>query len=216
MSDGRKVPERGGAPQENATSTPSGASRPGTSATGGRVMSAARPSPAKKEGAERPVGKRVASEASNVVLNAFSVLKEKVEELREQDRFFKYKAGIVGGWVAISLVSLVIACPGRSIETTNLGARVTVLPNPERPTASPSLTVTNTDDEPWENVIFVVNGKYRATVERIDAGGIFTLTPKSVLSPEGAMPSNERFINAEMRTSEGRSELVREGRPLTQ
>jgi hypothetical protein len=150
------------------------------------------------------------------VLNAFAVLKEKVEEFREQDRFFKYKAGIVGGWVAISLVSLVIACPSRSIETTNLGARVTVLPNAERPTASPSLTVTNTDDEPWQNVIFVVNGKYRATVERIDAGAIFTLTPKSVLSPEGPMPSSERFLNAEMRTSEGRSELVREGRPLTQ
>jgi hypothetical protein len=211
MSDGRKVPERGGAPRENPASTPPGASRPGP-----RVMSAARPAPAKKEAAGRAVGQRVASEASNVVLNALSVLKEKVQEFREQDRFFKYKAGIVGGWVAISLVSLVIACPSRSIETTNLGARVTVLPNPERPTASPSLTVTNTDDEPWENVLFVVNGKYRANVERIDAGGVFTLTPKSVLSPEGPMPSNARFINAEMRTSEGRSELVREGRPLTQ
>ncbi|MDC0707277.1 hypothetical protein POL68_02235 [Stigmatella sp. ncwal1] len=179
-------------------------------------MSAARPASAEKKGAELQVGKRVASEASNVVLNAISLLKELVQDFREQDRFFKYKAGIVGGWVAISLVSLVIACPGRSIETTSLGARVTVLPNSERPTASPSLTVTNTDDEPWENVIFVVNGKYRATVEKIDAGGIFTLTPKSVLSPEGAMPSNERFINAEMRTNAGRSELVREGHPLTQ
>ncbi|ADO71555.1 conserved uncharacterized protein [Stigmatella aurantiaca DW4/3-1] len=216
MSDGRKVPERGGPPRETPASPPSGPSRPGANPGGARVMSAARPAQAEKKGAELQVGKRVASEASNAVLNAISILKEMVQDFREQDRFFKYKAGIVGGWVAISLMSLVIACPGRSIETTSLGARVTVLPNPERPTASPSLTVTNTDDEPWENVIFVVNGKYRAIVEKIDAGGIFTLTPKSMLSPDGAMPSNERFINAEMRTNAGRSELVREGQPLTQ
>lgn len=232
MSDGRKVPEHNAppadpqdspsSPQRTASSpgmprVPSRSDMPRTTPHPGsmRVLNAARAEPIAKK-AEGPVGKRLASEASNVFLNTLSVLKEMVQDFREQDRFFKYKAGIVGGWIFISVLSLVIACPGRGIETTDLGARVTVLPNSERPTASPSLTVTNTDDDPWENVIFVVNGKYRATVEKIDAGGIYTLTPKNLLGPEGPMPADERFRSAEMRTDDGKAELVREGRPLTQ
>lgn len=219
MSDGRKVPEHNGPPAQSG-STPRVPSTPGTPRAvtnpGMRVMSATRAAPAEKKAPEGPVGKRLASEASNAFLNALSILKEMAQDFRNQDKFFKYKAGIVGGWVFISVVSLVIACPGQGIETTDLGARVTVLPNSERPTAKPSLTVENTDDDPWENVVFVVNGKYRATVERIDAGAIFTLTPKSLLSPAGPMPADEKFFNAEMRTEDGQADLVQEGKPLTQ
>jgi hypothetical protein len=222
MSDGRKVPEHS-APQagpEGSSSAPQrtvsspGLPRAVTNPGGMRVMSAARTAPVEKK-IEGPVGKRLASEASNQLLNGLSILKEMVQDFRASDRFFKYKAGIVGGWVFISLVSMIIACPGRGVETTDLGARVIVLPNPERPKASPSLTVTNTDDDPWKNVIFVVNGQYRATVERIDAGSSYTLTPKNLLSTTGPMPADERFLSAEMRTDDGSAVLVREGQPVT-
>ncbi len=162
------------------------------------------------------MSQRLASEASNVFLNTLSVLKEKVQDFRESDRFFKTKAGIIGGWALMSLLSIVIACPGQGIETAEFGARVTVLPNEYVPTAAPSLTVQNTDDEPWQNVIFLVNGKYQAIVPKIDSQSTFTLTPKNLLSTAGPMPSDERFITAEMRTDDGKAELVREGRPVTQ
>jgi hypothetical protein len=182
---------------------------------GMKAISAARAAPAEKKGPQGAVRERLASEASNVFLNALSILKEMVQDFREQDRFFKYKAGIVGGWALMSVLSIIIACPGQGIETAEFGARITVLPNEDKPTANPSLTLTNTDDEPWENVIFLVNGKYQAIVPKIDAGGTYTLTPKNLLSSTGPMPSDERFINAEMRTNNGKAELVREGQPVT-
>jgi hypothetical protein len=182
---------------------------------GMKALSAARAAPTEKKGPQGQVRERLASEASNVFLNALSILKEMVQDFREQDRFFKYKAGILGGWVLMSVLSFVIACPGQGIETAEFGARITVLPNEDKPSANPSLTLTNTDDEPWVNVIFLVNGKYQAIVPKIDAGSTYTLTPKNLLSINGPMPSDERFINAEMRTDDGKAELVRDGQPLT-
>ena len=235
MSDGRKVPEHNAPPAEGDESSPAPqrvsspgmprtptnpgmprVSSPGVrvSSAGMKVMTAARTAPIEKK-AEGPVGKRLASEASNQALNVVSILKEKLEEFRGSDRFLKAKAGIIGGWALISLLSIVIACPGQGVKTAELGARITVLPNPDRPKAAPSLTVTNTDEDPWENVIFTVNGKYKAIVVKIDSGGIYTLTPKSLLGPEGPMPSDERFINAEMKTDDGRAELVKDGNPVT-
>ncbi len=235
MSDGRKVPERS-APQENPEGTPSSPQRtvsspgmprvptnPGgipraVTNPGMKALSAARTTPVEKKAPEGPASQRLASEASNVFLNTLSILKEKVQELREQDQFFKAKAGIVGGWVLMSLLSIVIACPGQGIETTEFGARVTVLPNADKPTAAPSLTVTNTDTEPWENVVFVVNGKYSTrTIPKIDGGSIFTLSPRLLANDAGLpMPADERFTTAEMRTDEGKADLVREGQPVTQ
>jgi hypothetical protein len=183
------------------------------SSAGMKVVTAARAAPLDKK-AEGPVGKRLASEASNQALNVFSILKEKLEDVRGSDSYFKAKAGIIGGWALISLLSIVIACPGQGVKTAEFGARVTVLPNSDRPQAAPSLTVTNTGEEPWENVIFTVNGKYKAIVVKIDAGGIYTLTPKSLLGPAGPMPADERFTNAEMKTEEGSAELVKDGSPV--
>ncbi len=243
MSDGRKVPERS-APPEESEGTPSSpertASSPGmprvptnpgmprlsnpgvprtvTNPGGMKAVSAARTGPVEKKGPEGPVGQRLASEASNVFLNTLSILKEKVQEFREQDRFFKAKAGIVGGWALMSLLSIVIACPGQGIETTEFGARVTVLPNEDKPTAKPSLLVTNMDGEPWVNVVFRVNGRYSTrTIPKIDSGSDYPLTPRLLANDVGQpMPADERFFSVEMHTEDGKAVLVREGKPVTQ
>ncbi|MFL5346612.1 MAG: hypothetical protein ACJ8AT_17670 [Hyalangium sp.] len=221
MSEGRKVPEQSAPPTEGPESSgapPRTVSSPGiprtvTNPGGMRAISAARAAPVEKK-PDGKVSKRLASEASNQFLNALSIVKELAQDFRGSDWFVKAKAGIVGGWIFISLVSIIIACPGRGVKTADLGARVTVLPNADRPKAAPSLTVTNTTNDPWEDVVFVVNGSYRATVEKIDAGSIFTLTPKSLLSSKGSMPADQRFTSAEMRTKHGNAELVKDGQPL--
>lgn len=217
MSDGRKVPDQNAPP---AGSSDSGAAPQRTVSSPGmprvptnpnmRAISAARTGPVAKK-PEGQVSKRIASEASNQFLNGLSMLKEMFADFQSSDRFFKAKAGIVGGWAFISLLSIVIACPGQGVKTAELGARVIVLPNKERPKSSPTLMVTNTDDDPWENVIITVNGKYKAIVEKVAPGGDITLTPKNLMSPMGPMPSDERFTSAEMKTDDGKAELVKNG-----
>lgn len=220
MSDGRKVPDQNAPP---AGSSDSAAAPQRTISSPGmprvptnpnmRAMSAARTGPTGKK-AEGQVGQRIASEASNQFLNGLSMLKEMFQDFRSSDRFFKAKAGIIGGWAFISLVSIVIACPGQGVKTADLGARVIVLPNADRPKASPALLVSNTDDDPWENVIFTVNGKYKAIVDKVAPGGDVTLTPKNLLGPMGPMPGDERFVNAEMKTDDGKAELVKNGQAV--
>ena len=178
-----------------------------------RAISAARTGPVEKK-PEGQVGKRIASEASNQFLNGLAMLKEMFQDFQSSDRFFKAKAGIIGGWAFISLVSIIIACPGQGVKTAELGARVIVLPNADRPKASPALLVTNTDKDPGENVIFTVNGKYKAIVDKVVPGGDVTLTPKNLMSPMGPMPSDERFISAEMKTDDGKAELVKNGQAV--
>lgn len=221
MSDGRKVPDQNAPPAESSTS---GAAPQRTVSSPGmprvptnpnmRAISAARTGPATKKGPDGQVGKRLASEASNQFLNGLSMLKEMFADFQSSDRFFKAKAGIIGGWAFISLLSIVIACPGQGVKTADLGARVIVLPNKERPQASPTLLVTNTDDDPWENVIITVNGKYKAIVDKVAPGGDITLTPKNLMSPLGPMPSDEKFQSAEMKTDDGKAELVQNGRAV--
>jgi len=229
MSDGRKVPEHNAPPAESSDSSvdpqrtvsspgmPRVPTNPGMpripTNPGMRAISAARTGPTEKK-AEGQVGKRIASEASNQFLNGLSMLKEMFQDFQSSDRFFKAKAGIVGGWAFVSLLSIIIACPGQGVKTAELGARVIVLPNSERPKAAPSLHVTNTDEDPWENVIFTVNGKYKAIVDKIGAGGDYTLTPKNLMGPLGPMPGDERFISAEMKTDDGKAELVKDGQAV--
>jgi len=228
MSDGRKVPEQNAPPESSDSSaapqrTVSSPGMPRVPTNPGmpriptnpnmKALSAARAGPAEKK-PEGQVGKRLASEASNQFLNGLAMLKEMFQDFQSSDRFFKAKAGIIGGWTFISLVSIIIACPSQGVKTAELGARVIVLPNADRPKSAPSLHVTNTDDEPWENVIFTVNGKYKAIVDKVNAGGDVTLTPKNLMGPLGPMPSDERFFNAEMKTDDGKAELVKDGQAI--
>ncbi|HZI11476.1 MAG TPA: hypothetical protein VE153_13925, partial [Myxococcus sp.] len=115
-----------------------------------RVMSAARTAPLQKGKAEGPLGKRLAGEASNQLLNGLSILKEMLGDFRQQDRFFKYKASIVAGWLALTVASFAIACPGSSVETGDMDARLVLSDKLDRP----SLTILNESKEPWQDVTF--------------------------------------------------------------
>jgi hypothetical protein len=171
-----------------------------------KVMSAARAAPLAEE-PKGPVAKRLASEAQNAALNAFSVLKELVQDFKERDRFFKFKALILGSWVTLSVLSIGIACPSRSIESGALGARVVDPKIAGRPT----LMIYNESDEPWEDVIFIVNGEFRASVEKVKPGDFITLTPKQLMNSAGAAPADMPLRNLELRTREGSATLLRNG-----
>ena len=216
MSDARKVPDRsvppapakpGSAPASTpASANPRTVTNPGQM----KVMSAARADPVVEQEVKGPVAKRLATEASNAALNGFSILKELVQDFRERDRFFKFKAMILGSWLTLSVLSIGVACPNQGLETGALGARVVDPKIPGRPT----LMIYNESKEPWTDVIFIVNGEFRASVEMVKPGDFITLTPKQLMSGAGAAPADMPLRNLEIRTEDGTATLMRDGEPV--
>ncbi|MCE9671497.1 hypothetical protein LY474_27190 [Myxococcus stipitatus] len=179
---------------------PKAPSNPGTL----RVMSAARTAPLQKGGGDGPLGKRLAGEASNQVLNALSILKELAADFRQRDRFFKYKASIIAGWLMLSAASFVIACPGSSVKTGDMDARLVLGGRADRP----SVTIWNESRDTWRDITLIVNGQYRAAVGAVGPGESITLTPKQLIGSAGAAPADLRFETLEMRTRDDQANLT--------
>jgi hypothetical protein len=225
MSDGsdQSQPPPRGTPSSTTTPRVSSTGTPRVSSTGTprvssttnpRVMSASRTAPLPKEQQEA-ISQRLKSESANVALNAVSILKEMVSDFRQQDRFFKYKAFIVGGWLLLSLATVGITCARGVKETGDFGAKLIPI------TQRASVTIMNKSDEPWLDVIVVVTdnrGKeWRASVARVDPAKELTVTPKQLLGADGrAAPADIKIRDVEMRTSEGRARLLDNTRNLTE
>lgn len=209
MSNGANQPQQ---PRE----TPSSTNVPRASqTTNPRVMSAARAAPLPKEQQQGQLAQKLKSEGANVALNALSIVKEKVQEFREQDRFFKYKAFIVGGWVMLSVLTFGATC-GRGVKQTgDFGAKLVLIP------ARNSVSILNKSKEPWTDVIVVIKddrgAEWRASVALVAPTKEVTLSPKQLLGATGqAAPSDISIRGVEMRTSEGRAQLLEDGRNLTE
>lgn len=209
MSEGSNQP-----PQPRGT--PSSTSVPRVSQTNLRVMSATRTAPVPKEQQQQAALKeRLKSESANVALNTLSIVKEKVQEFREQDRFFKYKAFIAGGWLLLSMSTFGITCARGVKQTGDFGAKLVAMP------ARSSVSILNKSEEPWEDVIIVVKdnrgGEWRASVASVQPTKEVTISPKQLLGNAGqAAPSDITIVGVEMRTSEGKALLLEDGQNLTE
>jgi hypothetical protein len=202
MSDARKPAPPSTPPrtQSNPGTQPRAATSPGM-----RAVSAARAAPLEKPKPEGPVGKRVAAETTNVLLNAFSILKEQIAEFRASNRYFKFKAGIVAGWVALSVASLAIACPGRSLDTGDMDARLVLSDKLDRP----SVTIWNESKDVWRDVTIIVNEQYRAAVAEVQPGNFVTITPRQLLGGDGVTaPADLRFQSLKMRSPDDNADLT--------
>jgi hypothetical protein len=198
MSQGANQPQQPRVPQTNP-----------------RVMSAARAAPLPKEQLSKAViRERLKSESENVALNALALVKEKVEEFRQQDRFFKYKAFIVGGWLFLSVSTFGATCARGGNQTGDFGAKLVSIPG------RASISIMNKSEERWEDVLIVVQdnkgAEWRASVARVEPTKEVTISPKQLLGASGqAAPSDIVIRGVEMRTSEGRAVLLEDGRNLT-
>lgn len=81
-----------------------------------------------------------------------------VESFRRSDRFFKMRAGIVGSWVLISVVTLWAACPS-SGPSNPLGADVQVLR--DSLVGGQQLLVRNESAETWTEVVLTLDEGWR-------------------------------------------------------
>ncbi|AKJ03133.1 hypothetical protein ATI61_118194 [Archangium gephyra] len=181
-----------------------------------RVMSAARAAPLPKEQQQGPLSQKLKAESANVALNALSIVKEKVEEFREQDSFFKYKAFIVAGWVFLSISTFGITCARGSVKQTgDFGAKLVPVP-----AGRAGVTIMNKSEDAWEKVRIIVKDnrgvEFNAFVPRVEAGYDVTITPKQLLNANGqAAPSDIKIVGVEMQTAEGDAVLLENGKNLT-
>lgn len=202
-------------PQQPPRGTPSSTNMPRVSQTNNpRVMSAARAAPLPKEQQQGQLSQKLKAESANVALNALSIVKEKVEEFREQDRFFKYKAFIVAGWVFLSVSTFGVTCARGTKQMGDFGAKLVPV------TSRASLTIMNKSEDAWEKVLIVVKdnrgAEWNAYVPRVEPARDVTITPKQLLNADGkAAPSDITIVGVEMRTADGDAVLLENGVNLT-
>ena len=163
---------------------------------------------AKPVASKRPLAKRLEGIVADHGLNAVSIARETWEELRGTDRHLKTKALIVGAWVALSVTSLVVACPGSIQKGNALGADLVIASVADHPV----YMVKNDGRRPWKDVIVVVNGEFRAAIANVQPGNNITFGPKQLLGDNGQLaPDDLQISELEVRTSEGRTTLMASG-----
>jgi hypothetical protein len=159
---------------------------------------------------EKKLQDKLKDGATDAALNVVGILKDTYGDFRRSDRFFKYKAGIIASWVAITCLTLVLSCPPSELDAKNrLGARLG--PRPADPTR-PAVTIFNDSDKRWTDVRIIVNEKYQASMPSVEARDAVTVTPRQLLGPGGKVaPLDLRATDVELRTSDGKARLMKEG-----
>jgi hypothetical protein len=175
----------------------------------GRVLTAARSGTVPLDAEGEPLPARLRSGAESTALNVFAILRETWEDFRNSDRYFKYKAVILAAWATLSLLGVVVACPGPSVHRdTSLGARLVMGDEMEHP----ALVFHNESDAAWQEVLIVVNGRYRAAISHVEPHAFVTVTPKQLMGDNGKLaPSDLRATDVELRTRKGGAVLLEHG-----
>ncbi len=178
------------------------------------MQTALRPEPVRAPVPQGPVSARLKEGAADTALNVVGILRDLWDDFRSSDRFFKFKALIVGAWVALSAAGIVVACPGGFEPSNSIGARLVT----SQVLDTPVFMIVNESDEVWEDVIVEVNGTWRAAVARVPPTppqNNLTLDPKRLLGEGGnPAPANLSVTDLHVRTSEGRAKLMEQGRIL--
>jgi hypothetical protein len=175
----------------------------------GRVLTAARSGTVPLDADGEPLPARLRSGATSTALNVVAILRETWEDFRNADRYFKYKAVILASWAVLSLVGVGVACPGPSVHhDTSLGARLVL----GEATEHPALVLHNESDVAWQDVLIVVNGRYRAAVSHVEPHAFITVTPRQLMGDNGKLaPSDLRASDVELRTRKGTALLLQNG-----
>ncbi|MBL8917265.1 MAG: hypothetical protein JNJ54_00260 [Myxococcaceae bacterium] len=167
---------------------PSGPVKSTPSTPGARAMrSAQRDQPLAPEAPKKLDKAALKEGAVDTLLNSVSILSEIAEDFRTSDRFFKYKAAVLVGWLMLSFTSVGVACADRG-PSNDINATLVQAGDASQPV----YLVKNESMEVWHDVEVLVNGQYRATLATMDRnGGSIALSP-AVLFDEGGKkaPSN--------------------------
>jgi len=173
------------------------------------VLSASRLQPV-PEPKGRITGERLREGASDVVLNGVSILGDVVEDFRRSDRFFKYKAMVLGIWVLLSVTSFMVACPGGG-STNSFGARLVVAGSANEPI----YMVKNDSDHQWDNVEVTVNGHWHATAAQIEPNREWVLSPVLLFDGDGRPAGSDlKVTDIEVKVGDDAVPVYRHGQPV--
>lgn len=144
------------------------------------VRTAARSQPLAPE-ARGPAATRLKEGAADTLLNSISILGEVVEDFRNSDRFFKYKAMVLSIWFLLMIGAFGIACP--STGPSNDISAVLVVSSDSG--GKQIYMVKNEGTDVWQDVEIVVNGQYRSTQTQMAEGGNLTLSSAVLFDDQG-------------------------------
>jgi len=129
-----------------------------------------------------------------------------LEEFRRSDRFFRMRAGVVGSWILLSLVTLWVACPS-SGPSNPLGADVQVLR--ESLVGGQQLLVRNESDRIWTDVVLTLDESwtYRHPTMRPHDQLVLSMTHFRKDSQAAARDLRPRTLSVECREGSHRFDL---------
>ncbi|MFN7130436.1 MAG: hypothetical protein ACK4N5_00030 [Myxococcales bacterium] len=147
--------------------------------------------------------------AIDALYNVRAIAEEFIEDFRNSDRFFKYKAGVVASWCAMTLLTLVLACPSAQRQPTNsLRASVSVMQVPGLETTRTALLIENQSDAAWDDVMLKLNGTWTAAIPTIAPRQRAVIELKKFSAADGKTPPIDlRPTSLEIRSSEGKATI---------
>lgn len=209
-SGSRSGPVMSAARNSGSKGAPLGASPVPGSGTHAASEIQARTSGLKLRPEAADVKQRLREGALDTVLNAAGILADTWDDFRRQDRYFKFKAAIIGAWVVLSLTSFFVAFPGSMFDAKNrLGARLVDTKVNDRPV----YMIVNDSSNAWREVTVVVNGRYRTAVGTVEPnGGTLTFNIKQLKGDNDvAAPLDLAITDLQLRTDDGNAWLKKDG-----
>lgn len=118
--------------------------------------------------------------ATDTILNAVSIMGDVIEDFKSSDKFFKYKAMVLGVWLFSCVASVGVSCSGGG-NRNDIGARLISTNS----TGQTVYAVKNDSQETWQEIEIVVNGHYRSTLATLDANNSMQLSPTLLFDANG-------------------------------
>jgi hypothetical protein len=129
------------------------------------------------------------------------------EDFRQSDRFLKYKVGIIAGWVAISLATLVGTCSGERpvLDTSNaIGAFAKFQRSADLGVSA--VLLENHSHDQWKQVALTMDDAYSSLLPKVEAGGHAVVEIRKFNGAKGETPPPDfRPQKLEIRCSEGKA-----------
>ena len=159
-----------------------------------------------------PPADRKAAAREAVIEAAFNVkaiAQEFIDDFQASDKYFKYKAGVLSGWVAMSLLTLALACPSASQGPSNsLSAEVKVSQVATLESSRSVLLIQNKSADPWSEVRLTLNGSYTTALPAVVAHGKAVIEVRKFIGADGNPPPTEmKPTRLEIRTLSGETSV---------
>lgn len=116
-----------------------------------------------------------------------ALLSQLVDDFRARDRYFKYKAGIIVAWLALSAGTLGVSCAAGAPRHNSLHAVTQVT----QVVGEYTLFIRNDSDQDWNDVRLTLNGSFNAYTPVIAQGDHFVIPAKQFVGAQGAIPAKD-------------------------